>query len=399
MYGFQNSEGLFTSAQMSPAQGAQTPPEGNTINSLSDSNLIMFAKLAGSQELRLKFKQGEVTGPKVELDLTMGAFTVFLSPRQVHVLVELAHGLASPDLEDSSNVAPRTCTEKPMAGSDFNRVERELLHQINPTQGLKTMDLRNTAGWSTASIDESDNEEEFLPMRLPGTNSMMNDSLNSNNMSMDGSIASSVSSKSSVTNVTKHHKHRNNAETDPTAESSVFRIRLTSIAMVLLHEDILTSCIENYGLTMASVKQMKSTADEFFRKLGVFAATGYGNKDFEKASKLVLNACQLSHIRLLAAPLVIEGSEKTTAQSSAISGQLSLASLDLVECLVDSSDARTNETPQTEFVELLCFPKDSGTPSSGISNRTDFKLRFKHTEKAVRHAQTTKFAHPRTEFK
>lgn len=68
----------------------------------------------------------------------MGSFTSFLSPRQVHVLFELAHGLASPDLEDVSNVAPRTCTEKPMAGSDFNRVERELIHQIHPMQGIRS---------------------------------------------------------------------------------------------------------------------------------------------------------------------------------------------------------------------------------------------------------------------
>lgn len=57
----------------------------------------------------------------------------------MHVLLELGHGLASPDLEDVSNVAPRACAEKPMAGSDFNRVERELIHQIHPTQGLRTM--------------------------------------------------------------------------------------------------------------------------------------------------------------------------------------------------------------------------------------------------------------------
>lgn len=53
--------------------------------------------------------------------------------------MELGHGLASPDSEDVSNVAPRTCTEKPMAGSDFNRVERELIHQIHPSQGLRSM--------------------------------------------------------------------------------------------------------------------------------------------------------------------------------------------------------------------------------------------------------------------
>lgn len=63
---------------------------------------------------------------------------MFLSPRQLHVLLELAHGLASPDLEDVSNVVPRRYTEKPMASSDFNRIEHELIHQTHPMQDLKT---------------------------------------------------------------------------------------------------------------------------------------------------------------------------------------------------------------------------------------------------------------------
>lgn len=47
----------------------QTSPEGNIINSLNESNPIMFAKLAGRQEIRLKLKQGEsVSGPKVKVN-------------------------------------------------------------------------------------------------------------------------------------------------------------------------------------------------------------------------------------------------------------------------------------------------------------------------------------------
>lgn len=70
--------------------------------------------------------------------MTLGSLTSFISPRQLRVLIELTQGLASPDLEDTSNVAPRPCMEKPMAGSDFNRIERELLQQINPLQGFRT---------------------------------------------------------------------------------------------------------------------------------------------------------------------------------------------------------------------------------------------------------------------
>ncbi|KAG7200135.1 hypothetical protein KM043_000574 [Ampulex compressa] len=393
-----NSDGQFSSAQISPTQNMQTPPEGNIINNLSESNPIIFAKLAGRQEIRLKVKQGEgVSGPKVELEVTLGSFTSFLSPRQVHVLLELGHGLASPDLEDVSNVAPRTCTEKPMAGSDFNRVERELIHQIHPSQGLRTMDLRHTQGWSTASLDESDNEDEFLPMRLPGSSSM-SDSVMSNNTSMEGSISnSSISSKSSKTNIPKQNKHRHSVDNDPSAETSQFHVRVSSIAVVLLHEDILTTCVEEVGLTCTSVLQMRNSADEFFRQLGLFAASGYGNKDFDKASKLLLDACHLSHIRFLAAPLVIEGSERTTTQSSTTCGTLTLASLEIVECLVDSNSSSSNGAPPMEYVELLGFFKEN-SGNFGFSNKTDFRMRFKYTEKAVRHAQSMKFAHPRTEI-
>ncbi|XP_015509682.1 autophagy-related protein 2 homolog B [Neodiprion lecontei] len=394
-----NSDGQFSSAQISPTQNMQTPPEKNIINNLGESDPIMFAKLAGRQEVRLKIKQGEgVLGPKVELEVTLGSLTSFISPRQLHVLIELAHGLASPDLEDTSNVAPRPCMEKPMAGSDYNRIERELLQQIHPVQGVRTSDLRHTQGWSTASLDESDNEEEFLPMRLPGMLTT-SDSVTSNHSSMDGSIsASSVSSKSSVSNIHRANKPRQSVDSDPTVEIFQFHVRLSSIAVVLLHEDILTTSIEGLGLTKASRRQMKNVADEFFTKLGIFAATGYGNKDFDRASKLFAEACYLSHIRLLAAPLVIEASEKTTAQASTTSGSVSLATLEILECLIDSNGPNSKKTAAVEYVELLGFPKDSAANNYSFTNKTDFRARFKYSEKAVRHAQFTKFAHPRTEI-
>lgn len=76
---------------------------------------------------------------QVELEVTLGSLTVLLSPRQLHVLLELAHGLASPDREDSiSNVVPRTFMEKPMAGSDFSRIEHELIHATYPAPDLRT---------------------------------------------------------------------------------------------------------------------------------------------------------------------------------------------------------------------------------------------------------------------
>jgi autophagy-related protein 2 len=157
--------------------------------------------------------------------------------------------------------------------------------------------LRNAQGWSTASQDDSDNEDEFLPMRVPGATSM-NNSMSSNNASMDGSLfGSSVSSKNSSSNGPRQQKYRHSIDADASAETSQFHVRVSSVAMILLHEDILTIGIEAYGPTRASTEIMKTTADNFFTKLGVLGVGGYGNKDFERVSKFFADACQQSHLR------------------------------------------------------------------------------------------------------
>jgi autophagy-related protein 2 len=88
-------------------------------------------------------------------------------------------------------------------------------------------------------------------------------------------------------------------DSDPTAEVSHFHIRLSSLAVVLLHDDILTLCVESDGSSLArsSVQQMKAISKDFFDELGFFAVTGYGNKDFNAAKNAFLSACQLNHIR------------------------------------------------------------------------------------------------------
>jgi len=138
-------------------------------------------------------------------------------------------------------------------------------------------------------------------MKLPGSSSMC-DSITSNNFSMEGSIStSSISSKSSATNLPRHNnRHRHNIiDNDTSAETTQFHIRVSSVAQILLHEDILTPCVEQLGLTSSSVRQMRNTAKEFFRQLGTFAMSGYGSKDFDTASKLLAEACRLSHIRYI----------------------------------------------------------------------------------------------------
>ncbi|GJQ81045.1 Atg2 [Trypoxylus dichotomus] len=137
----------------------QNTDSDNNVNSHADSyelkentddqrHIIMFGKITGRQEIRIRLKQSEsINGPKVSIETNFGSFSVFLSPRQVHILLELVNGLSSPHIEDTSNVPPRQkCTEKPMTGLDYQRIEQELQQQIQPLSTFQTTTL--SEGWS-----------------------------------------------------------------------------------------------------------------------------------------------------------------------------------------------------------------------------------------------------------
>ncbi|XP_066992632.2 autophagy-related protein 2 homolog A [Anabrus simplex] len=424
-----NSECGFGTAPVTPNSASPgSPHQDSTPSNLSlEPDPVLFGKLAGRQELRVKLKQTEgVHGPKVNLEINLGSLTTFLSARQLHVLIELLHGLATPDLEDTSNVAPRSrCVEKPMDPSDFHRVEQELQQQLHPLSTVRTKGLQYTQGWSTASLDDSD--EEFLPMQGGLSDSVLSDAT-----SLDTSLSSSISSASGLSKSPsqrfstasssvpggpyqqnfsssrqrkKLHKGSNNStilDTDSSAEVSHFHVRLSSLAVVLLHEDILTVCVGTDGSRLAhsSVQQMKSVAQDFFSELGFFAVTGYGNKDFEAAREIFLKACQLNHIRLLAAPVIIEGNERTTLQGSSLSGTVTAASLELLECLVDKKTP--SQTTSVEYVELLKFTRSSNNedqqPAYPFGAPSNMKVHFKYYERSVQHGQARRFSHPRTDI-
>ncbi|XP_025831922.1 autophagy-related protein 2 homolog B isoform X2 [Agrilus planipennis] len=341
-----------------------------------ERHVILFGKLSGRQEIKVRLKQSEsINGPKVSMEINVGSFTTFLSPRQVHVLLEFANGLASPDSEDTSNVTSKQkCSEKPMNEMDFKIIEQELQQQLHPLAHLQSAGLPGTQGWSAAP-DESDNDENFLPMKISTAGVMCDSSTSFGSNSMESSTNTSIAS--SFTDPSSRTKRRvNNIETDPSAEISHFQIRLASFAMVLLHEDILALPVGvDQILAPSSVQQMQNTAESFFRNLGLFAINGYGNKDFQNAKGTFEKACKFNHLRIIAAPIQIEGDEKTTLSTFSISGKLIVAKLEFLECLYEKDDV--------EYVPLLQF-NCTESPSVNPILKPCLKIIFKHVEKSCR---------------
>ncbi|CAG9834337.1 unnamed protein product [Diabrotica balteata] len=339
-------------------------------------NVIKFGYISGTQEIRVKLKQSEsLTGPKVSIDVMLGSFIVFLSPRQFHVLLELADGLSKPDTVDKSNVAPRSqCTSKPMTVLDYQRVEQELQYQLQSLSELQIAGLQAAQGWSSAPLDDNTADDNFLPMKNT-VSGMFDSTLSGISSSMESSMNSSM-----ISSMTDHtHRTRrltNNVDSDPTAEISNFQIRIASVAVILLLEDLLFQPVErDQILAPSSVQKMQQVVDDFFGKLGQFSFAAYGNKDFENAREAFNNACSRNNLKLLAAPVQIEGDEKTTSSAFSISGQLTAAKLELYECLYNTATSRIDSIP------LISFTENSSLQNATMGAKPSFKLAFKHVEK------------------
>lgn len=82
---------------------------------------------------------------------------------------------------------------------------------------------------------------------------------------------------------------------DMLEETCAFHMRLSSLAAVILHEDLLTLGLDTCELTPSSVSSMRNLSEEFFSQLGKFAVSG--NKDFEASKEAFLRSCKHNHIR------------------------------------------------------------------------------------------------------
>uniref|UniRef100_T1JN27 Autophagy-related protein 2 n=1 Tax=Strigamia maritima TaxID=126957 RepID=T1JN27_STRMM len=383
---------LFATAPVSP----DLPPQHSEFENSTDMddfsnptsnvaavgpNPVLAGKFLGRQEICLKLKQVDsVPGPKVATELSLNLCTLFLTPRQVHILLNLASGLLSPGrqshyskftdkhsmswlgMEDNSNVAPtKQSRNKPMEPVDFIRVEEELQKQMKPIAVGKSLDHRQ--GWSTHCLEDSD--DEFLPM----TTHRMSSSVTSD--------ATSVSE--TTTNDDLNNSHSFNLGG---SELTQYKIQISNLNVFILHEDVMTSTTENSDcVAQSSVDQMKNTAETFFADFTEL--THRGTSNFEAGRNEFANICKFNHLRLSAYPVKIEGNECTVSSICTSLVTLSCGTMEVVECLMIDKPLKTGENRTEglwEYCDLLVF--DSKSERSQMDSC--FRMKVSHAESVGR---------------
>lgn len=202
---------------------------------------IMVGSISNRQEIRIKMKQDEnIPGPKVDLEMTFGSIALFLTPRQLHLLLFVSSILLDNDIQltDEQKKLRRAAAAAASATAHQNEARDDMTQHFSPMTG----GIGINQGWSMASpLDD-----EYAPSSIDhishsgvdaGGFGMGESVMSSNHSSMSSSMSSSASQS------TANKIRKRGIDADPNADISRFNLRVACLALVILHEVISKSII------------------------------------------------------------------------------------------------------------------------------------------------------------
>lgn len=353
------SPDLSTGASIYRSATQDLPPaKGNTE---PHSDPIKIAVFHGRQEIKLKVKQNEkLAGPKLELDCILGRVNIHLSPRQVHLLLEIANGLAAPGSCDDSNTRKKGTTNKPMSEMDYERVEHELQRQLQHERVGVQHERGHLYNWNDdtmtiQSLDDDGDDRYFdLGVSQSGLSSMESSATSVKSTSTTSTTSAffnygpGYARRESPFQATiplsarkPKSPHKKDALPrlldDPSAEVTRYHFKLSFLSVIVLHEDPPLTASDSLDHTTASQKLKVISEQYFSRALGI-STTGMGT-DLSKIRQQFTEACPYDHLGFLGKPLTMECNQKSTSVLQSTSLELTVGLAEIVECVFDRRGA------------------------------------------------------------
>ncbi|XP_017127168.1 autophagy-related protein 2 homolog A [Drosophila elegans] len=267
--------------------------------------LCKIVELKGAQNIQINIKQTEnIVGPKVSLELSLDDIYFMLTPRQIHLLIELSKGFNSGGQQ-----------ERPKKGRSLKSVPPPSEYHMQSQQPTRmTGILGQNADWCTG-MSECPEPSEYSG--YGGANAPRSAYSRSRKMS-----ESTNSMLTSCTNTLQQEL----GYTEKSGEILKFKVQISKIYGVALHQDILiqnTANIDSVSTVFdhASYLRYSDTASGFF--LGTL---------LEQQMPLQ----QQQYLLLRAAPIIVGGSQQRYFQELTSRTTLSATAVDLSEVLGNS---------------------------------------------------------------
>ncbi|XP_076819343.1 autophagy-related protein 2 homolog B-like isoform X2 [Clavelina lepadiformis] len=324
---------------------------------LNDASDCIIAQFFGSQQIKFRIKQDEqLSGPKVDGDLYLGSCAVFLTPKQVSLLLGLINCISTSKrngADDNTHTSNRS-SSRPMAANDYRYVENQLLAE-HCRGGLS--DLSEVLNMDTCNSETT--KDHFFSM----------DGVSEQFYSFNSCSASSDGRRDGFNHKRPADKADDKSECCNEVIENIdkkFRFQVQFLMMLLtILEDPFSQPCDN-GDEKDLIKDMSAFLEKYFKDLKTIFNKYTSLELFKKRDFFNDALRNRNHLRLLAGPVHVEYVQGTSFKLQEFNESLlnmSIGDMELVECLYNPCDT-PNTKRECTCVEILMFPSDSRKSST-----------------------------------
>uniref|UniRef100_A0A8C7DGC0 Autophagy related 2B n=1 Tax=Oncorhynchus kisutch TaxID=8019 RepID=A0A8C7DGC0_ONCKI len=364
-----------TEAKLSPSWNPRIicephPQFTEPVSSATPFEPMQIGHLSGRIDLSLVLKQNQtMPGAKLDVDGQISTMIVLLSPRQVHLLLDM-FGVFSGGPEWGKDKRNR-----PMQQEDEYRLHMELNRCLKKdsmmagedpdlfeSQTTRTVSSRaEDVFFSMADMDMSHSLSSLPPLGEPPTVDL-DLSLNSNYSPSPGESPSGNATVPGCLQVSDSlilyyvSAHPTKAHGDESRPELVFRLTLGSLAVCVLHIDPLPP-------PDAAPSPLAPMAADFFR---VVCSDQLPPAGFIQLRTAFDDACPYDHLRFVAQGMKVTYEHCQGSSLHSFSTDVSLGQMELLECLFPSEAQRGVSLRGVQYTELLTFdtPVTTEAPSA-----------------------------------
>ncbi|XP_043930581.1 autophagy-related protein 2 homolog B [Protopterus annectens] len=375
---------------------------------------VQIGLLVGTMEVSLTLKQNEtIPGAKLDVDGHMDSVHIFLSPRQVHLLLDMIGTITGPENTDRTSLANKDKKNRPMQQEDEYRIQMVLNHCLKkepfsagtPAEQsfYETDTVRTTPSreddifFSMADMDMSHSTSSLPPLGEPPTEDL-DLSLNSTYVSSPADSPTNVTGPQSVWG---DYSERPGMEDQTTKDSSffsrrspvqnrplqraalpsksisvddsrpkvVFKLVIGGLTVSVLHIDPLPPAESSQNLN-----PLTPMTSSFFGQIEKIDQKILTAKDFLHLRQVFSEACSHDHLRFLSTNIKIVYEQRQSTNSRWFSTDIAVGEMELLECLFPTD----SHSVPSQYTELITFDtkKRNNSHSSACLH-----LQYKHSER------------------
>ncbi|CAJ0931240.1 unnamed protein product [Ranitomeya imitator] len=306
----------------------------------------------------------------LDVDGRVDSFHVFLSPRQVHLLLDMLSSIAGPETSSRLGMSRKDRKSRPMQQEDEMRLQMELKrylrkedlsggasadHSFYETDTAKTPSSHDEeVFFSMADMDMSHSLSSLPPLGDPPTAAWSD---YQDHGRSEEPVVQGASFKPSVhqNSLRRTSLPNRSVSVDDSRPELVFRLALGSLSFSVLHIDPLPPTAST-----SSPNPLTPLSLSFFTRIETLDPQTFAQNDFSLFRSVFAEACRHDHLRFIGTQIKISHEQRQRSGSRCYSTDVRIGQTELLECLFpsDSQSAPPQytevKTPYSSAILHLC---------------------------------------------